>query len=345
MTGGGTLGHCRPCLALLPYVKDHFDKIIYVGSETGPERRAVEGTLDYTCIPTVKFVRSFNLKNLTIPFRLAKSVACAEAILKRERATLVFSKGGYVALPVCIAAAKLSIPVVSHESDLTVGLSNRLTAKKSKFFLTSFKETAEKYQNGVYVGPPLSKEILADRKLASREKFSLDFKKPVLLVVGGSSGAKAVNDFVRTYVDEFLKSYEILHICGEKHISGVKKRGYCEVGFLNDMSLAYSCADLALSRCGSNTAFELLARNIPTLFVPLPAKASRGDQIENARYFTEKKLALSVKEEELSVAKVSELLSELSKNRKSFAKNMREFVPLNALEKTSEIVISVAKND
>ena len=343
MTGGGTLGHCLPCLALLPYLKNSFDRIIYIGSEKGRERKAVEGTLEYMCIPTTKLKRGMYLSNLAIPFTLLKAVAAANIILKETGADIVFSKGGYVSVPVCLAANQLKIPVICHESDLTMGLANRLTARKCKYVLTSFETTASKLDNGVYVGPPIARSVLAEKKEEAEKVFSLPRNKPVLLVVGGSSGAKALNDFTVNNIDELLKRYEVLHICGDEHISGVKRKGYRQVGFVKDMALAYSLSDYALSRCGSNTAFELIARKIPTVFVPLPKKASRGDQIQNADYFFEKGMSVTLKEEDMSISALEEKLCYLSANRERFIRNMSKLDPARSLNKMADIVISTAQ--
>lgn len=344
MTGGGTLGHCLPCLALLPYVKNSFKKIVYIGSFNGREKEAVEGTLEYMCIPTTKLRRGMYLSNLAIPFTLAKAVAAAKRILKEIGADIVFSKGGYVSVPVCLAANALKIPVICHESDLSMGLANKLTARNCKYVLTSFESTAEKLDNGVYVGPPIAKSVLAEKKEEAKKVFSLTQNKPVLLVVGGSSGAKALNDLTTENIDELLKEYEVLHICGSEHISDVKRKGYRQVGFVKDMALAYSLSDYALSRCGSNTAFELIARKIPTVFVPLPKKASRGDQIQNARYFLEKGMSVTLKEEDMSISALKEKLYYLSENRERFIRNMSKLDPDRSLNKMADIVISTAQS-
>ena len=337
-TGGGTLGHCLPNLALLPYLKDGFDKFYYIGSENGPEKAAVTGIMEYMHITTAKLVRGFDVKNLFIPFKLARGIRQAKEILKTVKADVVFSKGGFVSVPVCFAAAALGIPVISHESDLTLGLANRLTHKKCRFVLTSFNVTARSLVNGIYTGPPIRDEIFAFKRGQAMRKYGFSGKRPVLLVVGGSSGAKAVNDFVESNVDGILKTYDILHICGDKHINGLKKRGYVQVGFEKDMALAYSACDLAVSRCGSNTAFELFARGIPTLFIPLPKNASRGDQIENAAYFCKRGLSLTLAESQLEISEFLKRLDFLYANERGFKEKMRALDLKSANKRIADII-------
>ena len=344
-TGGGTLGHCLPNIAVYEYLKTDFDKFYYFGSPFGAERKAVEGIFEYMPITATKFSRAPTLKNLAIPFLLSRGVAEATKALKSIAPSVVFSKGGFVAVPTVLAAARLGIPVVSHESDLSVGLANRLTARRSKLVLTSFSSTAKTLRNGVYVGPPIRRAALEDKREYALKLFGLDKTKKVLLILGGSSGAKAINDFFTANLDAFLDSCQILHICGDKHIKGIKKEGYVEIGFLKDVACAYSVADLAVARCGSGVAFELLARKIPTLFIPLPKKASRGDQIENARYFEDKGLSLTLTEEHMCVRSIVRDLTRLDREREFFIKNMNAENFSSSAKTIARIVVGVANGE
>lgn len=320
-TGGGTLGHCLPNLAIYPYLTS-FDKFYYIGSFDGPERKAVEGTIEYMPITTVKFKRSLTPDNLLIPLKLSKGIKEAKEILKTIHPNLVFSKGGFVSVPVCFAAHKLGIPVISHESDLTIGLANKLTKNKAKFILTSFPQTARSLINGIYTGNPIRYDVLLNKSEQGFKKYPLSGKKPIVLVIGGSSGAKAINDFIFSNLDKLLEEYEILHICGSNHTNNIKKHGYIQIPFEKDMALCYSICNLAISRCGANTAFELLARNIPTLFIPLSKKASRGDQIDNAKYFSEQNLCKMIEEENLTIDAALDSLNVLDINRKYYKEKM-----------------------
>jgi len=342
-TGGGTLGHCIPNLAVFDRLNHAFDRFYYIGSEAGPEKKAVDGIMEYMPITTTKLSRGFHPENALIPLKLIKGIRQAENILRRVNANIVFSKGGFVSVPVCFAASRLGIPIISHESDLTLGLANRLTKNKSKYILTSFSTTAESVENGIYTGPPISERALVEKPYAAKAKYLLPHKKPVLLVVGGSSGAKGINDFIFENLSLITQKYEVLHICGDKHTNNLKADGYCQVGFEKDMAIAYSACDYALSRCGSNTAFELLARYIPTVFVPLPKKASRGDQIANAAYFEKKRLSLTIEEERLNAENLFEKLKTLEDNSAQFVGRMRALNLKTSAKKIADIVIAEAK--
>ena len=300
LTGGGTAGHCTPHFALLEGLEKHFDKIYYIGSETGIEKRLVtEKGIPYYEIPTVKLKRSLTLSNLKIPFMLLKSINSAKKILKELKPSVVFSKGGFVGLPVTIASKKLNIPVIIHESDLSLGLANKIASKFSSATLTTFSSTAKGVKNGLCVGSPVRKELfLGDREKAI-EKYGFSKEKPTLLIVGGSSGAKAINDLTFNIVAELTKKFNVLHIVGKNNLSPISLKGYYQTEFA-DMSKAYAVADICVSRAGSNTLFELLALKIPSLIIPLPKGESRGDQVENAEFFYKKGLINYLPQEKLS---------------------------------------------
>ena len=287
LTGGGTAGHCIPCLSLLPELEKSFDKIYYVGSENGVEKKlATDAGLTYFSVPCVKLVRKLTLKNLAVPFTLAKGVTEAKKLLEKIRPDVVFSKGGYVALPVCLAAEKLKIPTVLHESDLSLGLANRLARKKATLLLTGFGQTAENYPRAVFTGNPLRRELLQKRdRRAIIDKYGFKEQKPVLLVIGGSQGAGKINDALRNSLDKLLENFCILHIAGKNKTSGIKRDGYYETEYVSDMGAAFAAADVCVSRAGANALAELVALKIPTLAVPLPKGNSRGDQEENAAYY------------------------------------------------------------
>ncbi len=300
LTGGGTAGHCTPHFALINMLKKHFDNIYYIGSENGIEKTLVkEKNIPYYEIPTVKLKRSLTLQNLKIPFLLAKSVNSAKKILKELKPDVVFSKGGFVGLPVTIASKKLKIPVIIHESDLSVGLANKIASKFSVCTLTSFEETAKKVKNGVFVGSPVREELFLGNKEKSLKVYNLSKNKPTLLVVGGSSGATAINNAVVQNLDLLLEKFNVLHVVGKGNLTNVFKNNYCQTEFTN-MKDAYAVADICISRAGSNTLFELISLKIPTLVIPLPTLESRGDQIENAEYFYKKGLIRYLPQENLT---------------------------------------------
>ncbi|MBO4594588.1 MAG: UDP-N-acetylglucosamine--N-acetylmuramyl-(pentapeptide) pyrophosphoryl-undecaprenol N-acetylglucosamine transferase, partial [Clostridia bacterium] len=241
LTGGGTAGHCAPNLALIPYLKNDFDKIFYIGSETGIERNLIESeNLPYYPVSTVKFRRGFSLSNLKIPFILKKGIADAGKLLDKIKPDVVFSKGGYVALPVVFAARKRKIPVISHESDYSMGLANRLTARFSEVIITAFPETARKVKRGIYCGNPLRKSLFGADKISSLYFYGLSGEKPVLLVTGGSTGSKYLNNTLRSALPDLLSKFEVLHVCGKGNLDNkLKIKGYVQTEF-TEMEKAYA---------------------------------------------------------------------------------------------------------
>lgn len=317
LTGGGTAGHCIPCLALLPYLEKHFDRIIYIGSENGPERAlAGQYGLDYFAVPAAKLRRSLSLSNLKIPFVLVRGVRRAEKILKEQKISAVFSKGGYVSLPVAVAAGRLDIPLVIHESDLSMGLANRLAARYATEILTSFPVSFG--AGSVWTGAPINGALFGVSRGEGRAHYGITGTKPVLLVMGGSSGSLAINREIGHILDKLVKKFNVLHLYGKKNSPLAPTAGYFPVPYENDMKYAYAAADVALTRGGSNCLFELLAMKIPALIVPLPKDESRGDQIENARFFEEKGAFRVMMQDKIVPDKLYEELCGLYDGRLSF---------------------------
>lgn len=300
LTGGGTAGHCTPHFALIEKLRKHFDKIYYIGSIEGIEKRLVtEKGIPYYEIPTVKLKRSLAPSNLKIPFLLLGSVNSAKKILKELSPSVVFSKGGFVGLPVTIASKKLKIPVVIHESDLSLGLANKIASRFADLTLTTFQETAKSVKNGLCVGSPIRRELFLGNRENSLKKYGFSSDKPTLLITGGSTGAKSINELVLSSVNELVKKFNVLHVVGKGNLTNTFINGYFQTEF-TDMKNAYAVADICVSRAGSNTLFELISLKIPTLLIPLPKGASRGDQIENAEHFYKKGLVNYILQEKLT---------------------------------------------
>ncbi len=296
--GGGSAGHVVPNLAVMNELR-YTHRLAYIGTN-GIERSLVsEAGYPFFEVDCPKLIRSLSPKNLTIPFRLAAAEKSAAAILGREKPDLVFSKGGFASYPAARAAQKLGIPVLTHESDLSPGLATKMLAKRCKYVLTSFPETAKLFPNGLCVGSPMRKELFRGERSRARKKYSLSEGKPVLLVLGGGSGSRAINEAVRRHLPKLLGTWQILHLCGKGNLLASPPEGYVQREFEHDMGSAYAACDCVLCRAGSNTAFEALALKKPTLFCPLE-RASRGDQLQNALYFQRRGLCRIVREESLS---------------------------------------------
>ncbi|MBE5756447.1 MAG: UDP-N-acetylglucosamine--N-acetylmuramyl-(pentapeptide) pyrophosphoryl-undecaprenol N-acetylglucosamine transferase [Clostridiales bacterium] len=338
LTGGGTGGHCIPNVALLPYLKS-FDNVYYIGSTPIEKNIAIKNGLTYFNVPSQKLVRSFTLKNLSIPFTIIKGIKESKEVLKKLKPKVVFSKGGYVSFPVVVAARSLKIPVVLHESDYSIGLANKLSFKFCDKILTAFPETAKTIKNAEFVGNPIRKFNLNKNQTIYKKQLGLD-DKPTILVIGGSLGSKKINEVILSSLENLLPHFNVLHIVGKNNATNISKKGYVQLEFLDDIEKAYSLADVAISRAGANTLFELCSLKIPTLFIPLSNKVSRGDQIENARYFANKNMALTLMEEDLTKENLTEKIFYLYKNRFTFVKNLESLDLLGANQKIANILSS-----
>lgn len=292
-TGGGSAGHVVPNLALMHELR-YTHRLLYMGTG-GIELNLVQD-VPFFRVECPKLVRGFSLENFKIPFRLHAAKQTALAVLDKEKPDLVFSKGGYASYPAVWAASKLQIPVLTHESDLSPGLCTRLIAKKCVYVLTSFEETAKKFKNGKFVGSPVRRDVLSGDRTRARRKFNFPEGAKVLLVFGGGSGSKVINEALDAALPA-LSDWTVFHLAGgnaeQKTASNYLKKSY-----ENDMGSAYAAADVVLCRAGSNTVFELLALKKPAVLVPL-AHATRGDQQENAEYFRRQGLVRVLAESEL----------------------------------------------
>ncbi|MDD4839137.1 MAG: UDP-N-acetylglucosamine--N-acetylmuramyl-(pentapeptide) pyrophosphoryl-undecaprenol N-acetylglucosamine transferase [Clostridia bacterium] len=283
LTGGGTGGHIYPSLALLPKLKQHFENIFFIGG-TGIERDIVERAgLPFYEVPTVKFDRSLSLSNFKIPCKLHRAVELAKVILKEIKPDIVFSKGGYASLPTVIAARKLNIEVVCHESDATLGLANKVAKLYGATVSTALFQTATQNKNFVYTGMPLREELFSISPSVAKSKIN-SADKPVLLVLGGSSGAVFLNKVVYSALDELTKKYFVVHISGKNGDFSVSSENYLQIEYSNQIKIYYAAADYVLSRAGATAVAELSALNKRTILVPLPKGNSRGDQLANAEF-------------------------------------------------------------
>lgn len=293
-TGGGSAGHVIPNIALIEELLSSGDTdVCYVGTN-GIEKEIVSAyPVPYYEIRCPKLVRGGGArafkKNLSIPLQFLRAVRKAKKGLELLRPDLVFSKGGYVALPVVFAAKKLGIPCVAHESDLSAGLANRLSAKKCRCVFTSFPETASELPHGKYGGALIRHSVLSVPKAQARQAMNIPQNAKVLLVFGGGSGSRAINEALRASVKALTEKYLILHVCGKGNAVESNLKNYRQFEFIKDMGTAYACADLIISRAGSGTVFEILALKKPSILIPLEG-ATRGDQKQNAEYFQRKGL-------------------------------------------------------
>lgn len=302
-TGGGSAGHVVPNLALInEIVKSGMADVCYFGTD-GIEKSLVKDTgIPYFSFDCPKLIRGFSLRafknNAKIPFAFLKAVRLAKSGLQTFRPDVVFSKGGYVSLPVITAANALKIPCFTHESDLSAGLTTKLIAKKCKAVFTSFPETAETFKNGKFSGAPMRAELFNRSKQDARQAFGVKDGWNVLLVFGGGSGSTAINEAVRKQLAKLTSRYFVLHVCGKGNTAFCNFENYRQIEFVKDMGAAYAAADYIVSRAGAGALFEIIALKKPAIFVPLE-KASRGDQLQNAEYFQKKGLCRVLKQANL----------------------------------------------
>jgi UDP-N-acetylglucosamine--N-acetylmuramyl-(pentapeptide) pyrophosphoryl-undecaprenol N-acetylglucosamine transferase len=290
LTGGGTAGHVTPNIALMPRLKELGYEIHYIGSYDGIEKKLIEEMgIPYYGISSGKLRRYFDWKNFTDPFRVLKGYAKARSFLKGYRPDVVFSKGGFVSVPIVRAAASLKIPCVIHESDMTPGLANKLCFGAASKVCCNFPETMAKMpkDKAVLTGTPIRAELFSGDRQKGLELCGFAADKPVLLIMGGSQGAASVNQAVRSHLDELLQDFQIVHLCGAGKYDASKDGidGYKQFEYVKeDLSHLFAAADLIISRAGANAIFEILALRKPNLLIPLSI-GTRGDQILNARSF------------------------------------------------------------
>lgn len=319
LTGGGTAGHVLPNIALLPYLQQHFDKIYYLGGSGMEKDIAAKNNLEYYEITTVKLKRKLTPENLLIPFRLLKGISQAKKILRQLRPTVVFSKGGFVALPVVYAAASLGIKVVAHESDLSMGLANRLTAKKCQTICTTFPLAKNKYPQVVQTGAIIRQSIYQ----GDPSKINLPANgKPNLLVMGGSLGAVAINQAVWSALKPLCARYNVLHLTGKgKAQENLHQEHYLQVEYLESPQHAFAWADIVVARAGSGTVCELLALRKPAIYIPLPKAESRGDQIQNAAYLQSLGVCAVIEQANLNETVLLNTIDEVCQKRKQIVDN------------------------
>lgn len=297
--GGGTAGHVMPIIALIPQLKEHFDKILFIGSENGMEKNICEKyLLPFRSISPVKFSRKKFFQNLKIPFKLHTAIKQAGKIIDETKPVAVFSKGGYVALPTVIAASRRKIPVIAHECDMSLGLANKVSMRYVNKLITSFQET-QAGKKGIFIGTPIRESIFCGNGNIVKERFNLD-NKPMLLVFGGSSGAKKINECISECAKELVKEYNIINITGNNKMTETDIKGYFQIQFADDIENYIDAADTVISRAGASAALELLACGKKVLFIPLPKGNSRGDQELNAEYYTNKGYAMTLKQDLLN---------------------------------------------
>ena len=346
LTGGGTAGHVTPNIALIPALRTAGYDIHYIGSYEGMEKSLIEDCLvPYHGIATGKLRRYFSLKNFTDPFRVIKGFSEANNIIRRLRPSIIFSKGGFVSVPVVWAARRNHVPVIIHESDMTPGLANRLSFSSATKICCNFPETVNKLpkDKAVLTGLPIRAELmLGDPGKAEKICDFADPDKPVIMVVGGSLGAASVNNMIRKILPRLTGQFNVLHLCGKGKLdeSLVGTKGYVQIEYAKDeMKDLFALSEIVVSRAGANAICELLALHKPNLLIPLPASASRGDQILNAQSFAKQGFSMVLDEDtDLNEDSLYDAINELYDRREDYSKAMQKSEQTNAVSAVMKLI-------
>lgn len=331
-TGGGTVGHVSVNLSLIPTALSQGYEALYIGSKNGIEREMIESQLPeikYYPISSGKLRRYISLENAKDVFKVLKGILDARKVLKKEKPDLLFSKGGFVSVPVVIAAKSLNIPTIIHESDLTPGLANKIALKFAKKIYTTFEETLNYLpkEKADFIGATIREDLKNGNAHNGYQLTGFNENKKVLLVMGGSLGSKKLNSIIRENLDPLLQQYQLIHLTGKGlKDAQVKKSGYIQYEFVKeDLTDLLAITDTVISRAGSNAIYEFLTLRIPMLLVPLGLDQSRGDQIDNANHFADKGYAKAIDEEQLTAQILLQELNEMEQERTRIINNMKSY--------------------
>lgn len=349
LTGGGTAGHVTPNLAIAPLLREAGYEILYIGSISGMEKEIVEKeNIPYRGISSGKLRRYHSAENFKDPFRIQKGFHQAIKILKEFKPDVVFSKGGFVSVPVVGAARRLKIPAITHESDMSVGLANKLNLYSVKKICCNFPETAQSLpsEKAVVTGCPIRQELFEGDKKEALRLTGFKGDKPVLMVMGGSLGAVAVNEAIRQALPLLLKNFCVLHLCGKGNVNAEYEEleGYAQFEYANEeLKHFFALADIVVSRAGANAICELAALKKPNILVPLPSASSRGDQLLNAESFKKQGFSEVLFQEDITPELLSETVLSVYDNRQKFAFAMEKADFKNAARNVVDLIRQYSK--
>lgn len=347
LTGGGTAGHVTPNIALLPFLKAAGYEVVYIGSKGGMEQKLIESCgIKYYGISTGKLRRSHKLKimlkNTGDMFKVVKGLASATAIIKKEKPDVIFSKGGFVSVPVVMGGHLNHVPVVAHESDITPGLANKLASPFADKICCTFPEAVKyvKDNRGVVTGTPIRGELFEGSRSEGIKKCGFSGEKPVILVTGGSQGSHKINAAVRDALSELTKVYDIVHLCGKNNLDDtIENPAYKQFEYVSKgLKDLFAAADVIISRAGSNSICEFLALRKPMLLIPLSKAESRGDQILNAASFKKQGYAAVLEEETLNPQTLAKEINSLYNSRESYIAAMESTPREGGAEKVMAVI-------
>ena len=347
LTGGGSAGHVTPNIALIPALRDAGYEIFYIGSYDGIEKKLIEDyNIPYFGIATGKLRRYFDPKNFSDPFRVLKGFTESISLLRKIKPDVIFSKGGFVSVPVVRAAGVLGIPYIVHESDITPGLANKLSMNGAKKICCNFPETMSHLpaDKAILTGTPIREELGKGSKEEGKKFCGFTDDKPVLMVIGGSLGAQSVNETVRYALPRLLPNFNVVHICGKEKMDNLKLSvpGYKQFEYVkNELKDIFAMADIVVSRAGANSICELLALKKPNILIPLSSKSSRGDQVLNARSFEQQGFSLVIDNEDLDEDILVETIEDLYENREKFIENMSK----SSLHSATDTIVQIINQE
>lgn len=351
LTGGGTAGHVTPNIALIPRLKELGYDIQYIGSLNGIEKKLIEEMeIPYYGISSGKLRRYFDVKNFTDPFRVVKGYGQARSILKKLKPDIVFSKGGFVAVPVVLAAKNCKIPVIIHESDMTPGLANKLAIPSATKVCCNFPETLAQLpkEKAVLTGSPIRQELRSGSREEALKFCGFKGEKPTLMIIGGSLGSANVNAAIRGILPELLKTFQVIHLCGKDKLDPSLEgtEGYVQFEYIkSELADLFALADIVVSRAGANAICELLDLRKPALLIPLGSNASRGDQILNAESFHSQGFCEVLLEEDLNSDVLLRTIHQLYDERDTYIQAMEKSELSNAVQKITDLIETTVQNN
>ena len=349
LTGGGTAGHVTPNIALIPELKRQGYDIHYIGSYDGIESKLIADMgIPYYGISSGKLRRYIDLKNISDPFKVIRGLGQARRLMRKIKPDVVFSKGGFVSVPVVVAAKSKKIPCIIHESDMTPGLANKICIPCATRVCTNFPETLKHLppEKAVLTGSPIRQELFHGEKAKGLSFCGLDDKKPVILIIGGSLGAVAVNTAVRNILPRLLKEFQVIHLCGKDKLDSSLEgtKGYVQFEYIKEeLSDLMAASDVMISRAGANAICEILALRKPNILIPLSAQASRGDQILNAASFEKAGYSIVIQEEDVTDEGLMDAVHQAYAQGQEYRKAMERSQLNNSIEKIVGLINEAAK--
>lgn len=348
LTGGGTAGHVTPNIALIPKLQEMDYEIHYIGTYTGIEKKLIEDLgIPYYGISSGKFRRYFSLKNFSDPFRVIKGYGDAVKLMKKLKPDVVFSKGGFVSVPVVLAAHHKKIPVVIHESDMSPGLANKIALPDATKVCCNFPETLEALPEGkaVVTGTPIREELFNGNAADAMTFCGFTEVRPTILIVGGSTGSANINEAIWSCLDELLTEYNVIHICGKDKTNSeyTGKKGYAQFDYVKkELSSMLALCDVIVSRAGANAICELLALKKPNILIPLSAEASRGDQILNAASFEKSGYSKVIQDKDLNRDTLISAIHEVIQNKEPYINAMKNSGQTDSITMITTIIDDLA---